>query len=335
MLQLHEDDVDRFVSAFSAAPVILPFDTSSNQVAAFLANTTSNQGISLPAPIACLPGVSQQGRINLDFIEQNVFGLSSLGASPSTLDSSCFPDRPLYGVLDLLRLRQPFSDSRNSMRIPTAQLISEAAPRVILHSGEQLVGLTGANDNGIATQSNFTVLNGDPREYGTLQHLNHVALSWLQSFPTLTLATQAAQFVLNANDNTLPPTTGNPLYDQTNNLIDFPIVEVTVFGTVLPTDTETFRANFATPNGTLFFGSTNGEAFRQWALRDDGDVILWSESTTAAQVVQEHVSNNTAFETIWAEATGLITAAAAVGRGTGSPELQTTVSALQDAQLFT
>jgi hypothetical protein len=304
-------------------------------VVSFLSNTTDNQGISLPAPVACLPGVLQQGRSNLDLIEQNAFGLTPLATSPSTLQSSCFPDRPLYGVLDLLRLQRAFDDDRAGMRIPTAQLIAAAAPRVVLHSGEQLVGLTSFSDNGIATQTNFTVINADPREYGTLQHLDHIALSWLQAFPNLTLATQAAQFVLGASDSTVPPQAGSTLFDQTDDLADFPVIEVSVFGSLLRTDIESFHADFGTSNGTLFFGSGNGDIFRHWALRDDNDAILWSNSSTAADVVEEHAANNTAFETIWSQAGDLISAAAAVGRGTGSPEIETIVLALQDAHLFT
>jgi hypothetical protein len=322
------------VSALSIAPVILPFDTSSNEVVSFLANTTNNQGISLPAPVACLPDVPQQGRNNLDLIEQNAFGLPPLSTPPSTLVSNCFPDRPLYGVLDLLRLRRPFDDDRAGMRIPSAQLIADAAPRVVLHSGEQLVGLTSLSDNGTATRNNFTVTNADPREYGTLQHLNHIALSWLQAFSNLTLATLAAQFILDVNNSTAPPPDGSTLFNQTDGLANFPVIEVSVFGSVLPTDIEAFHADFGAPNNTLFFGSRSGDIFRHWALRNDSSVILWSNSSTAAHIVEEHTATDTAFETIWSQASDLISAAAAVGRGTGSLDIETIVSALQEAHLF-
>lgn len=326
--------MSKFISALNSSPVILPFDTSSRDVTEFLVNTTSNDGISLPAPVACLPDISPQGRRNVDLIESNAFGLVALGDGPSTLDSSCFPDRPLYGVLDVLRLRRAFGDERSSMRIPSAQLISDAAPRVVLHNGEQLVGLTGANDTGIAAQTEFTEVFADPREYGTFGHLNHIALSWLQSFPNVSLATLAAQHVLSINDASTPPTSGNPLFDQTNGLMDFPTIEVAVFGTMLPTDIEVFRADFGTPTGGLFFGSNGGEIFRRWALRDDNDVILWSESSTASQVVREHLQEDADFETVWTQASELISSASEVGRGTGIPEIRTIVAALQDAQLF-
>ncbi|PVG04607.1 hypothetical protein CPB86DRAFT_803401 [Serendipita vermifera] len=334
VLGLPESNLSNFAAALGRSPILLPFEASSPAIASFLSNTTSNNGISLPAPVSCLPALSDVQRRNVDLIEQSSFGLAALGSSPSSVEASCFPDRPVYGVLDALRLRRPFGDSRTSMRIPAAGLISQAYSRVILHSGEQLVGISGFNDQGVASSSNFTELSADPREYGTLGHLNHIALTYLQAFPTLELAKQAALFILDAQDDTAPPSSGNTLFDQTDGFTGIPTLEVAVFGSILPTDVEVFHADLATPNGTLFFGSENGDIFRRWAIRDDNDVILWSNSSTANQVVRETSTNSTAFENVWNQANEMIKAAAEVGRGTGLPEENAVMQALANASLF-
>jgi hypothetical protein len=334
VLGLPQSDVANFAAALGKSPILLPFEASSSAISSFLSNTTSNNGISLPAPVACLPALSNAQRNNIDLIERTSFGLATLGSSPTSVEASCFPDRPVYGVLDVLRLRRPFGDSRTSMRIPSAGLVSQAYSRVVVHAGEQLVGLSGLNDQGAASSANFTVLNADPREYGTLGHINHIALTYLQAFPTLELAKEVALFILAAQDDTVPPSSGSFLFDQTNGFADMPTLEVAVFGSILPTDVEVFHADLATPNGTLFFGSTNGDTFRRWAIRDDNDVVLWSNSSTASQAVRETSNNNTAFENVWNQANEIIKAAAAVGRGTGLPEENAVMQALANASLF-
>jgi hypothetical protein len=217
------------------------------------------------------------------------------------------------------------------MRVTSAQLIPKAGPRVILHGGEQLAGLTGFRDNGLATQTNFTTSHADPREYGTIQHLQHVALSYLRAFPSVDLAKQAARFIMNAKEATLPPNSEDGLFDEGNVI---PTIEVAVFGSILPTDIAIFRADFVAPNGALFFGSRSADVFRKWALRDADDLILWSNSSTSQRVVHELRTNNTAFETVWSQAAELIRSAAEVGRGTGVPEVKRVVDSLQDANLF-
>lgn len=332
-LQLPADTLSKFVSALGAAPVLLSFDGASGAITDFLSSITPNDGSSFPAPLACYPGLSEQARTNVGTIEQHAFDLAPLGALPSALESACFPDRPVYGVLDVLRLRRPFGDARESMRVPTAQLVSQAGARTILHAGEQLVGLTGFRDSGLASQTNFTNADADPRNYGTLQHMNHVAISFLQAFPTTDLAKHAAQFIINADDTTLPPTSGNGLLDGAT-LDSIPTIEVAVFGSILPIDIGTFRADLATPNGTLFFGSKSGDVFRKWALRDAEDVVFWSNSSTSPQAVREAIGNETDFETVWKQAADLISDAANVGRGTGLPEVQQIMRSLQNASLL-
>ena len=334
-LQLSDDALAQFISSISSAPVLLPFDGASGAITDFLANATESDGGPFPIPLACYPGMSNQSRANIGTIEGDAFGLAPLSAPPSYLDSACFPDRPNYGILDVFRLRRPFGDFRESMRVVSAQLISEAGARVILHGGEQLVGLTGYHDSGIATQTNFTDVDANPREYGTLQYLNHVALSYLQAFPSTDMAKQAALFIANASEGTLPPASGGAMLDEINALGSIPTIEVAVFGSILPTDLDIFHADLATPNGTLFFGSRSGDVFREWALQDADDLILWSNSSISPKAVHESRTNNTAFEEVWNQAANLINGAAVVGRGTGLPEVNQIMEALKNASLFT
>jgi hypothetical protein len=312
----------------------LTFDGSSGGIANFLAAVTDNNGTSFPAPLACYPGMPELARTNIGTIEQHAFDLVPLATIPSALDAACFPNRPTYGVLDVLRLRRPFADARESMQVTSAQLVSKAGTRAVLHGGEQLFGLTGFRDNGLATQTNFTTAQADPREYGTIQHLDHVALSYLLAFPNVNLAKQAAQFIMNADEATLPPTSGDELFDESDALESIPAIEVAVFGSILPTDLATFSADLATPNGTLFFGSASADIFRKWALRDSNDLILWSNSSASQKVVHESRTNNTAFETVRSQAVDLIRASAEVGRDTGSPEVKQIMDSLQNASLF-
>lgn len=335
VLGLPADSVSAFVSALSKASILLPYDVMPNSTANFLADNQQRDGISFPAPVACLPGLPTMGRQNIGMIEHNAFGLPQPGDTPGSLDSSCFPDHPVWGVLDVLRLRRPFDDSRENMRIPTTELISQAGPRVVVHSGEQLVGLTGSQDNGIALQGNFELLSADPRNYGTLQHLNHIALSYLQAFPNIQLAAKVAQYIINTNGDSTPEAIGGSLFESAEILSSLPVIEVAVFGSILSTDVQKSRADLATSNGTLFFGSKQGDIFRKWALRNRDNVILWSNSSTASQIVRETTSTNSALESIWQEATDLINNATAVGRGTGSPEIERIISAFSDAALFT
>jgi hypothetical protein len=322
------------MSALSKAAVLLPYDGISNSTATFLSENQQRDEVSFPPPVACLPAVPTTGRQNLGMIERNAFGLPQLGDAPGSLDTSCFPEHPIWGVLDVLRLRRPFDDSRTNMRIPTTQLTSDVASRVVLHTGEQIVGLTSPQDNGIALQGNFDILAADPRNYGTLQHMNHVALSYLQSFPNIQLAAKVAQYIINTNEDSTPEAPGGSLFTSADVLSSLPVIEVAVFGSILSTDVQKSRADFATPDGQLFFGSKQGDIFRKWALRNRDNSILWSDSSTASQVVHETTTTNTALEDIWQQATGLINNATAVGRATSKPEIDTIIAALNNASLF-
>lgn len=332
-LQLPTNSLPKFLGALRDAPVLLPFDALSSPISNFLNSTLTSDSVSFPPPLACLTSVTGVDRTNLDVIEQNVFDLPSTQATPSVLDGNCFPNRPVYGVLDPLRLLQPFPDSRVGFKVPASRLIADSTSRVVVRSGERLISLAGSPSD--AQRITLTPALADPREYGTLQHLNHVALDYLQSFPTTQLASIAAQFIIsNTGDKSRPPVRGDPLFDGTDALRDIPIMEVSVFGSILRSDAGTYVSNMADSNGALFFGSNNGQLLRTWAIRDTSNAIVWSNSSSATTSVQEGQRTD-AFETVWTLAKNLIDVAAGVNRGTGLPEVNEVMAALQQAGLLT
>ncbi|KAF8591922.1 hypothetical protein K439DRAFT_1610779 [Ramaria rubella] len=290
VLLLSDDDLPSFLAAFKSASVLLPFDATNQGISDLLAAAV-NKTLTFPPSIACYPGLSASQIARISLVENQVYGLAPLNASAATFDTTCFGNRPIYGVLDVMRTRLPFSDSRSGVAKQAAVLTSDAASRAVLHVGELLSALPGPN---ITDISPFDV---NPRDFGTLSHLNHIALEWLQSFPTPTLAADAAKFV--ASSPTVPPASGSSLFNSTS----VPIIEVALFGNVFLSDISLFVSSFATPSGALFFGSSQGQTFRRWALQQSSTAtIAWSEDVFASQVVLEGSSTNGTFEQIWTNA---------------------------------
>lgn len=298
VLSLNPADLPNFLSAIRSSTIMLPFDAtaslSNNSISDFLSH--ANQSVSFPIPIACYPGLSssQIGSINL--VETQAFGLPSISSSATSFDPNCFISRPVYGVLDIWRLRLPFPDSRKGVAQQAAILgNSGASTRVVLHAGELLSAFPGPNETDIRP------FNVNPREFGTLSHIQHVALQWLQSFPSANLAIAAATYL--SQSPTSPPPASSPLLNAT-----IPIIEVALFGEVLlGTDISSFVSSFLTPSGELFFGSSQGGVFRRWALQSSSSsTITWTNSAIAQQVVIETQITNPKFENIWAASTKLI-----------------------------
>jgi len=264
---------------------------------------SSSNTTSFPPPVACYPDLSGVNRVDIDTVETTAFGLpSSSPVTSSNFVVGCFASRPTYGILNVLNLHLPFADGRQGLTIQASQLTTSAGPRAILKAGEQLVGLTRASAPSARPSAFIPASSADPRQYGTLLHLNHVALAYLQSFPTAALAATAAQFiVLNSRS---PPNNDSTLFLDTNSLLDIPIIEVVVFGQLLPVDIDASYSSFSGPEGQLFFGTQRGDVFRKWALHDSNDTVLWSTGATARTVVPEAKEPYSAFEAVWQAALG-------------------------------
>jgi hypothetical protein len=283
------------LNALQNAPITLPFDATFESVSNLMSspNTTS-----FPPPAACYPGLSGVNRADIDTVETTAFGLpSSDPATSANFDVGCFASRPTYGILNVFNLRQPFADGRQGLTIQASQLTTAAGSRTVLKAGEQLVGLARASAPSARLNTPISVSDADPRQYGTLMHLNHVALAYLQSFPNATLAATAAQFIISAPR--LPPNSNSSLFLDTNSLLNAPIIEVSIFGQLLPADMDLWYSDFASPQGQLFFGTQLGDVFRNLALRDSNDTILWSTGATAQTVVREAKEPYSTFEGVW------------------------------------
>lgn len=272
-----------------------------------------------PPPLACYPGLSTTtlGRVNQ--FETSVFGLSSV-TSPSQFSTSCFPNRPVYGVVDLLRMRLPFPDNRTGAALQSSSLTSEATVRAILYSGEVLSALPGAK-----SVPNIEPSTTDPREFGVTNAMNHVLLNYFSAISNTTLAMNLISHVLTS---TGPPANGSDLATALTTG-EIPLLEFALFGSVLPQDIASSVSSFSTPSGGLFFGSNAGQIFREWALVDNSETISWTQSALSTQVVHESPSVNSNFESVWKPASELVSAGS-----TDASDVQKVISSLNSLNLF-
>lgn len=319
VLTFSPSDLPTFLTAFKSAPIFIPFDATASpggQDISSLLTAAINKTLSFPPAIGCYPDLSSSQIQRISAVETQAFGLAALNSTPSMFDSTCSASHPVYGVLDVLRTRLPFSDSRSGIAKQAAEVTSDAASRVVLHVGELLSALPAPN------VTDLTAFDVDPRDFGTMSHLNHIALKWLQSFPNVSLAKEAAQFLLSSP--TTPPSSNSLLFNATF----LPTVEVAIFGNIFLSDFSSFISSFSTPSGSLFFGSAQAQEFRRWALQQSSATISWSQSTFATQTAPEGSLPNSSFEQIWSAAFALTTGP------TNSSTIQDVVNALGSAGLL-
>ncbi|KAF5375248.1 hypothetical protein D9758_000181 [Tetrapyrgos nigripes] len=288
ILQQKASDLDAFKSAIISSPMFVTFDATFKGVSGLMTNSSTAP---FPPPLACYPKLNNGN--SLDSYEQTVFGLSSLQEA-SKFDTSCYPDRPIYGILNVLRLRLPFADSSDSgSPKQAAALDRDVNPRAILRSGRLFSGL--------ADSSNSTASSITPRSYGTLNNINHVLLAYLLSIPDVNLAKELVTFLLSSP--TSPPSNTSLLSQSISSI---PTLEVAVFGSVLPPDLDYAVSSFSTSNGSLFFGSDDGKALREWAIAGTRQRVIWAEDAVSAQVAQDSSFSDDTFNNIWNNASAAI-----------------------------
>lgn len=320
VLQQQASDLAVFKGAVQASPFLLPFDATSSpggQPLTQLMSNTSNTPF--PPPLACYPGLNSTALNRINQLETSVFGLSP-ATSPSQFSTSCFPNRPVYGVVDLLRMRLPFPDNRSGVALQASALSSDATVRAVIYSGEVLSALPGATSLPPLQPSTT-----DPREFGTSNALNHVLLNYLSSISNITLAMELVSHVL---ASTGPPANGS---DLANALTagQLPTLEVALFGSVLPQDLAMSVSSFSTPSGGLFFGSNAGQTFRDWALVGSSETIAWTQGALATEVVHETPTINSNFESVWKPASELTASGS-----TDASDVQKVISSLNSLDLF-
>jgi hypothetical protein len=274
---------------------------------------------SFPVPVACYPGLDGTDHSAVNSIESSVFGYPTLRISP-TFNTTCIPERPVYGVLDILRQRLPFDDSQSGLPLQAVSTIPDASSRAIIHVGTTLSSFPKFN---YSASSPWTSSTTDPRQYGTLSHMNHVILSYLQSLPSPSIASTIVNYVLSAGSAT-PPLTNSTLDIP---LSSIPALEIAFFGTISASDLAFTSSSYMTPCGTLFFGSSEGQTFRDWALLGSDSIIVWTDSSAAAQVVREHAQTDQSFEAVWSGASVLIDNTAKIGGVTNADDMAQVVSA--------
>ncbi|VDC01843.1 unnamed protein product [Peniophora sp. CBMAI 1063] len=270
-----------FLSLFESSPVLLPFNANST-LSTLLTNSTSDP---FPPPQSCNPSISSSDLSQLSSVETIVFGLAT-PTQQSKFDSSCFPDRPIYGRLDYLRLRMPFLDGAVNATTQAVTLKPAVRPRVVVSNGPQFATLPlGEAPRTVQT---------DRRRYGTLNHMNHILFDFFEAIGDVTVASALVQYIL--SQSSYPPTSST-LLDALDSL---PIIEVAVFGSVTPSDVSSVVSSFANPEGGLWFGTDQSLLLRQWAINGvQNGGVMWTPNATAAKVVHDTSFTDSTFNSVW------------------------------------
>ncbi|KAL0579097.1 hypothetical protein V5O48_002880 [Marasmius crinis-equi] len=300
VLQQRADDLPAFKSAVISASILIPFDGTSSSLSPLMTNNSDSQ---FPPPLSCYAGLNQSVVDRINSVEQTVFGLSSASAA-ARFDTSCFSARPIYGVLDVLRLRLPFIDSRTGTAKSAAVLRREAYPRAVLHSGELL--------SSFPLSSNSTPFILNPRDHGTVNNVNHIILNYLTSITDINLAISLVKFIMQAVNRDAPPASDS---DVVKSLSSIPPIEVAIFGTVAASDVSSVVSSFSTPSGSMFFGSPEAQVMRQWSISAlSGGSVQWAENALSNEFARDATFDDSIFNEVWkAAATALETNASNVG----------------------
>ncbi|KAF7303334.1 hypothetical protein MKEN_01297700 [Mycena kentingensis (nom. inval.)] len=239
-LQRRADKLETFLSIVRSSPIMIPFNAGSSAVRSVFTST------SFPVPISCYPDLTAAQLEQINTVE-SVFGLDAVSAPPSKFDSECFPSRPVYGILDILRLRIPFADSRQNISRQAVTLNADVGPRAVVYSG------------------------GGAHTYGTLSNLNHVVLEYLSGMPTL-VANAVVDFVL--SNSTTPPGANSLLATTT-----VPLLEVALFGTISSADIDFVSSALTNAAGALVFEFSNSSLI----VHDDFKSSTFNQTWAAAQ----------------------------------------------------
>jgi hypothetical protein len=281
--------LSNFLSELSISPIMLPFDSTLSPDSQPVSNLlTSSTSTPFPPPLACYPGLNASQLSLVNALETTVFNLSSV-TSPSSFDTSCYPEQPIYGILDMMRLRLPFYNSETDVPQQAAVLDSRTVgPRVVVRLGELMSTLpTSAGAAGLSTAES------NPLSYGVLNNFDHVVYELLSSMDTST-AMAFVEYILSSP--ALPPTSETLL----SSLSSIPKIEVAIFGTVEPSDVQYVVSSYSTPIGNLFFGSDQAAALRNWTLNaTEGAELRWAQNATDQLVVHDNPTNASAFVQVW------------------------------------
>jgi len=256
---------------------MLPFNASSSSIRSLYSSSSTS---SFPPPLACLPNLNAALRGQLSSVETSVYGLQPV-PDQSRADPSCFPSRPVYGVLNILRLRSPYVDP--NLAGQSAILKRDALPRVAIYNGNAFTG-------GYNGSTPIPPILLDPRQYGTLAFSDHVVLQYLSSMD-VRIASAVVKLVLNSvTKAAIPPDSASLVYQSLDKI---PTLEVAVFGSITPADVESTASTFMASRGSFFFGSPEGAAFRNWSIATVAGPIVWTQNATSPLVVRDTTLDST------------------------------------------
>ncbi|BGO98722.1 hypothetical protein RTG_00985 [Rhodotorula toruloides ATCC 204091] len=289
-LGLSPAQLKSFRQAVQAADILIPFDASSTTL-------QSTGQSSLPLALACQSDLVVGVVAKINEVEAVVFGLDNV----TTAENATCQDRPVYGLLNLLHLAQPFASS--DMRLDTSQqalvLSSSSAlsDRASVHAGDTLV----AGPSAPASTTVSAPLSIE--HFGLLSSatsaIDHVLFDYLTLLPVST-AQALVDYILSSP--TSPPPSSSPLLSTT-----VPPLEVQVWGGVKAGDVARIVSGLtvSSSNDTLFFGSSAGDALRSWAsgATTSGMTIEWALNAETSGVARDSsIGGSAAFEQVWADA---------------------------------
>jgi hypothetical protein len=284
-LEQRADDLPAFLGAVLSSPILLPFDATSTELRSLW---TQDPVDTFPPPMACFPNLTDAQSEMLNAVETEVFGLPP-ESKALNLDPACFGSRPVYGILDLLRLRLPFPDANQNTPRQALTLGGDVRPRATFHFSQT-----------VAPFSSGAVVNGssvpDVKDYGTFNHLNHVVYDYLSSLPSTNVAQELIKFLLSSPSG--PPDSNSSLGKSVTSIVP---IEAAVFGKILPEDVSTVSSSFSSHDNSLFFGSSAADDLRDWAISNGSHTLIWAEDAMSSKVARDKKDNET-FEKIWSVA---------------------------------
>jgi hypothetical protein len=266
----------------------MSFNGSDSTNGTDLVNQLTDTTLSFPPPTVCLPSLDRSKRIALQASELSAFGMNG---------TSC-EERPIYGIINSLRLRAPVDASQALV------LNEDTKARVAIHHGPST--------------------RGDAREWGTADAMEHVVLSWLKAFPSTEIARKAITYISHVDSPVASPPSNLALLAA-----DLPLLEIALFGRSLISTTNFTLSLLSSADSSLFFGSAQASRLRAWALQSTSGgppttsfspAIVWAQNATSVERFIEQSTSDTAFDAIFNDAARLIQATEVAGHIAGPRE---------------
>ena len=261
-----------FLAAVQRAPIVIPLDWDK------VGNLSSITPF--PPATACIDSLTPSQLQTINTLESNAFQLP-----PTTAQTNCSLDHPTYGIVNLLHLRLPFSDSDTRRSLPKQGIVlsNSIKNRCSFHAGELGLDIYGAS----TTPSSPSL----PDRFGVVDHLQHVVLAYLTLLDR-SLAKLLVEFILQPGSK--PPDSSSALYQASKQLALVPVMSVQVWGGVRRSEFIGGVSSIATnDNSALFFGSSGAQEFRRWIIESNSSAgIAWSANSMSSEILLDNSSTH-------------------------------------------